>query len=202
MVRIPPRPPPAVPLNSTPGPTAAPAAAKVATVAPVGTPTTAQDAVALAGRFYQAFAARDADGMEACYAPNVVFHDPLFGHLNGPQAMEMWRAIIPAADPKTFQVSPTVDGAPVQQRDGSFKVKVHWDAHYDLPGRTHVDNRADTTLVIKDGRIVSQRDEWDLSNWTRQALPVGGGTALGNGLARLAAHGAIEVKDFLAMFRR
>lgn len=202
MVRIPPRSPSAVPASSKTTQTPAPATAKAATVAPVGATTTAKSAVALAERFYGAFAARDAAGMEACYAKDVVFHDPLFGHLNGPQVMEMWRAIIPAADPKTFQVTPTVDQAPVEQRDGSFKVKVHWDAHYDLPGHTHVDNRSDSTLVIKDGRIVSQRDEWDLSNWTRQALPVGGGTALGNGLARLAAHGAIEVKDFLAMFGR
>ncbi len=36
---------------------------------------------ALIQRFYAAFAARDAAGMQACYHPDVVFRDPVFGEL-------------------------------------------------------------------------------------------------------------------------
>lgn len=145
--------------------------------------------------FYAAFARRDAAAMEAAYDPKVKFHDPLFGTLKGKRkVMEMWNTIMPAANPKTFSIEPKVLGAPVAKTDGSFEVKVHWDAHYDL-GKRHVDNHSDTTLTIKNGKIVAQRDEWDLDTWTKQALPFGGGTRVGDDLARFAAHSFIELKD-------
>jgi ketosteroid isomerase-like protein len=36
---------------------------------------------ALIERFYAAFAARDAAGMQACHYPDIVFSDPAFGGL-------------------------------------------------------------------------------------------------------------------------
>jgi len=41
---------------------------------------------ALVQRFYAAFDARDAEAMAACYHPDVVFSDPVFGELRGERA--------------------------------------------------------------------------------------------------------------------
>jgi ketosteroid isomerase-like protein len=38
---------------------------------------------ALIRRFYTAFGARDAGAMAACYHPDVLFCDPVFGELEG-----------------------------------------------------------------------------------------------------------------------
>lgn len=44
-------------------------------------------------RFYDCFAQRDAEGMAACYADDVVFTDPAFGELRGERARDMWRML-------------------------------------------------------------------------------------------------------------
>lgn len=157
--------------------------------------TGAAAATAAATSFYAAFARRDAAGMEAAYAPNVAFHDPLFGHLDGKsEVMQMWKTILPAANPKTFQLEARVQPNPRQRPDGTFEVKVQWDAHYDL-GKRHVDNRSDTTLLVRNGKIVEQKDDWNLAAWTKQALPFGGGNPLVDALTAFAAHTFVEVKD-------
>ncbi len=160
------------------------------------TGNTASAATQVATRFYTAFAARDSATMAQLYAPNVKFRDPLFGNLKGPQVMEMWNTITPAANSKTFKIEPKVQPNPTQRPDGSWDVQVHWDAHYDL-GSRHIDNHADTTMTIKDGKIVKQNDAWDLDAWTKQALPFGGGNRVGDALTHFAAHSFIEVKDLL-----
>ena len=45
-------------------------------------------------RFYGAFAAKDADGMEACYHPQVSFSDPVFTDLHGEDVMRMWAVAV------------------------------------------------------------------------------------------------------------
>ena len=44
-------------------------------------------------KFYEAFHARDAAGMTACYDPNVIFSDPAFGVLEGGKAIAMWHML-------------------------------------------------------------------------------------------------------------
>jgi len=134
--------------------------------------------------------------MAACYDNDVQCHDPLFKSLNGKvEVMDMWKTITPAANPATFRVASKLRGAPIATGDGAYTVKVHWDASYDL-GKRHVDNHADSTLVIKDGKIISQRDDWDLGAWMKQALPVGGGSKLVQETVAFAAHFFAEIKAF------
>jgi ketosteroid isomerase-like protein len=49
---------------------------------------------ALIERFYRAFAARDAEGMAACYHDEAVFSDPVFGELDTASVRDMWRMLI------------------------------------------------------------------------------------------------------------
>ena len=45
-------------------------------------------------RFYDAFAARDAATMGACYHDEIVFSDPAFPHLVGAEARGMWAMLV------------------------------------------------------------------------------------------------------------
>ena len=49
-------------------------------------------------RFYAAFGERDGAAMEACYAPDVSFSDPVFQDLHGAEAGAMWRMLTERAD--------------------------------------------------------------------------------------------------------
>ena len=52
---------------------------------------------ALVREFYARFAARDAEGMAACYHPDVAFSDPVFPMLRGEEARDMWRMLLARA---------------------------------------------------------------------------------------------------------
>ncbi|HEY4177232.1 MAG TPA: nuclear transport factor 2 family protein [Kofleriaceae bacterium] len=157
--------------------------------------TTTAVAVRTATDFYSAFARRDAATMAQAYAPNVKFHDPLFGNLHGSQVMLMWNSIMPAAKP--FDIKPTVAPGATSLGEDRYEVHVNWDAHYGLSGR-QIHNNSQTTLVIQGGKIVEQRDVWNLDAWTAQALPLHlGGHRASDLLVAAAAHGFIAVLDLI-----
>jgi ketosteroid isomerase-like protein len=118
-------------------------------------------------RFYRAFAARDAEAMIACYAPDVRFSDPVFVDLTAAEARGMWRMLTERA--KDLRVEPS--GIEADERGGS----AHWDAFYTFSatGRS-VENNIEARFVFRDGLIAQHVDDFDLWRWSRQALgPVG-----------------------------
>jgi ketosteroid isomerase-like protein len=118
---------------------------------------------ALIERFYAAFAARDAAGMQACYHPDIVYSDPAFGELRGAEAGAMWAMLV--ARGKDLQV--TVSRVEADDQRGS----AHWDARYTF-GQTGrpVLNRIDAEFEFRDGLIVRHTDRFDFWAWARQAL--------------------------------
>jgi ketosteroid isomerase-like protein len=118
---------------------------------------------ALIHRFYDSFAALDAEGMKACYHPDIVFTDPAFGELRGEQAGAMWTMLTSRA--KDLQVSAT----DVEADD--HRGRAHWDARYTFgqTGRT-VLNRIDAEFEFRDGLIIRHTDTFDFYAWARQAL--------------------------------
>lgn len=118
---------------------------------------------ALIHRFYDSFAALDADGMKACYHPDVVFSDPAFGELRGEQAGAMWAMLCARA--KDLEVSAT----DVQADDQ--RGRAHWDARYTF-GQTgrKVLNRIDAEFEFRDGLIIRHTDTFDFYAWARKAL--------------------------------
>ena len=114
-------------------------------------------------KFYEAFSRRDAEGMVACYADDVVFSDPVFKELRGIEAKNMWRMLCErGADLKVVFRDVTSDGT-----TGS----AHWDADYtfSLTGR-QVHNVIDATFELRDGKIVRHKDVFDLWRWAGMAL--------------------------------
>src|SRR5215213_2882806 len=99
---------------------------------------------ALIERFYTAFAARDAAGMQACYHPDVVFSDAAFGELRGAEAGAMWAMLLERG--KDLRV--TFSGVHADDAQGG----AHWDADYTFSqsGRP-VHNRIDAEFAFRDG---------------------------------------------------
>ena len=117
----------------------------------------------LVDSFYKAFARRDAAGMVACYAPNVVFQDPAFGQLHGARAAAMWTMLCAQAKDLV-----------VQHRDiriAGDRGLAHWEADYlfSKTGRA-VHNSINATFRFANGKIIEHTDAFSMWKWSRQAL--------------------------------
>lgn len=111
--------------------------------------------------FYKAFAARDAEGMAACYHPEVFFSDPVFTELRGERAGDMWRMLCERGKDLVVELGDVKD-------DGSG---AHWEAHYTFSGTGRkVHNIIDATFKFRDGKIIEHIDRFDLWRWAGMAL--------------------------------
>ncbi len=114
-------------------------------------------------RFYTAFQNHDAAGMNACYAPDVRFRDPVFEQLKGDEARAMWNMLnsLGAGLELTYAVG-KVDEA---EGEASWVAKYQFSA----TGRD-VENHIRSHFWFKDGLISRQEDTFDLWKWASMAL--------------------------------
>jgi ketosteroid isomerase-like protein len=118
-------------------------------------------------RFYAAFANRDADGMAACYHPEIAFSDPAFPMLKGAEASGMWRMLVSRG--KDLEL--TLLEASADDLGG----RAVWEARYTFSqtGRPVV-NRIRAAFAFRDGLIVRHVDQFPFWKWSKQALgPLG-----------------------------
>jgi hypothetical protein len=114
-------------------------------------------------KFYEAFHARDAAGMTACYDPDVIFSDPAFGVLEGGKAIAMWHMLCGRA--KELQV--TVRNIRADDQAGS----ADWEAKYLFgPNRRLIHNVVKAAFDFRNGKIIKHTDTFDMWKWTRMAL--------------------------------
>ena len=118
-------------------------------------------------KFYTAFQARDATSMCACYYPDVVFSDPVFGPLPAAKVSAMWHMLCGRAtdlqiDFRDIQADAETGAA-------------HWEARYAFGQQKRpVHNVIDATFSFREQLIVRHEDKFSLWKWTRMALgPVG-----------------------------
>jgi ketosteroid isomerase-like protein len=143
----------------------------------------------LINRFYESFSARNAEAMVACYHPDIVFSDPVFGRLAGPQAKDMWRMLCARAK----DLAITFHSVSATRDDGS----AHWEARYSF-GKTGrpVHNVIEACFAFRDGKILRHEDTFSLWKWAAQALgPAGtflGWTPLVRGAIRKEARRGLE----------
>jgi len=118
---------------------------------------------ALITRFYESFQKRDADGMCACYHPDVEFSDPAFPGLVGAEARGMWRMLCERGKDLKLEFS----GVSADEKTG----RAHWEAWYTFSasGR-RVHNVIDASFELRDGKIFRHTDRFDFYRWARQAL--------------------------------
>lgn len=121
--------------------------------------------VALVRRFYQAFAARDAGAMTACYHPEVHFRDEVFD-LHGAEASGMWRMLCHQSKGLRVQCERV-------ETEGDL-VHASWQADYTFGGKRRVHNVIEARFRFRDGRIVEHVDRFDFHAWARQALGLSG----------------------------
>lgn len=114
-------------------------------------------------RFYQAFAARDAQAMAACYHADVEFTDRAFGTLHGDEARGMWRML--CHNGRDLRI--TFSDVTADDQAGSAR----WEAHYTFSatGRPVV-NRILAHFEFQGGLIRRHQDEFDMHAWMTQAL--------------------------------
>ena len=118
-------------------------------------------------KFYTAFQAHNADGMVACYHPDITFTDPAFGTLRGAQASSMWRMLVERS--KDLKV--TFSNIQADDSRGS----AHWEAKYPFgPKRRPVHNIIEAEFVFKDGLILQHTDRFNFWKWSVMALGVTG----------------------------
>lgn len=117
-------------------------------------------------KFYQSFAAGDAEGMVSCYADDILFADPAFGPLQGNDAKNMWRMLLKNPGNKV-----TVSNIRADDKTGS----ANWVAVYTFSrtGRK-VTNRVSAQFEFKNGKISKHTDQFNLWKWAGQALGLPG----------------------------
>lgn len=117
-------------------------------------------------RFYSSFRRRDHAGMLECYAPDIVFSDPVFV-LKGKRVGAMWQMLCEAAPDLEIVFRE------IQADEGRGTAR--WEARYRFSstGR-NVHNVIEAEFIFRDGAIVHHRDRFDFWRWSRMALgPVG-----------------------------
>jgi ketosteroid isomerase-like protein len=114
-------------------------------------------------RFYGAFGRRDVDAMLACYHPQVVFSDPVFGTLAAAEAGAMWRML----NGRARDLRVEFRDVSASERNG----RAHWEAWYTFAatGRA-VHNRIDAEFHFADALIVRHIDRFSLWRWAAMAL--------------------------------
>jgi ketosteroid isomerase-like protein len=137
-------------------------AVKKASTAAAGPAADAANA-RLIEQFYGAFGRRDVDAMLACYHPQVVFSDPVFGTLAAAEAGAMWRML----NGRARDLRVEFRDVRATERNG----RAHWEAWYTFAatGRA-VHNRIDAEFHFADALIVRHIDRFSLWRWAAMAL--------------------------------
>lgn len=130
--------------------------------------------VAVARAFYDAFSRHDGESMAQMYDRDARFFDPVFRELDRESVQDMWRMLCRRSKDLRIEyqiVSTDPEGTIKGTMEGY--VTVRWDAYYTFKktGRK-VHNIVTSRLLIKNGKIFSQDDDFDLYRWTRQAFGI------------------------------
>ena len=118
-------------------------------------------------KFYTAFAARNAEQMVDCYHQEIHFSDPVFTHLNGADAGDMWRMLCELGTDLEIEFSELH----ADQETG----RAHWNANYTFSqSNRKIHNSIDAEFEFRDGLIVRHIDRFDLYKWMCMALGLPG----------------------------
>ncbi|NND07810.1 MAG: nuclear transport factor 2 family protein [Saprospiraceae bacterium] len=113
--------------------------------------------------FYLAFQQLDPESMISQYDSKVVFSDPAFGTLNGDDVKDMWRMLCH----RSRDLEITFSNVELTGDRGSAR----WQARYTFgPTGRKVRNDIVASFHLKEGKIITHHDEFDLRRWARQAM--------------------------------
>lgn len=114
--------------------------------------------------FYRSFQQLDAAGMNACYADDIVFSDPVFILLKDDEVRAMWNML--CNDAKDF----SLQYGNITELDHEYAT-CDWTATYTFTktGRRVVNN-VKAYMKLANGKIIEHSDAFRLSDWMRQAF--------------------------------
>jgi len=126
------------------------------------------NAEAIIGKFYTAFANRDSSIMNSCYAEDISFYDPVFELLRGDEVRYMWQML--CANAKDLEVT---SGSITDLGDGYFTCD--WTATYifSMTGKKVV-NHVRANMKIEGNQIIEHSDGFSLHKWSAQAFGLTG----------------------------
>ncbi|RZJ28795.1 MAG: nuclear transport factor 2 family protein [Flavobacterium sp.] len=118
--------------------------------------------------FYAAFASSEPETIASCYHPEAVFHDPVFGKLEGADITDMWRMLL---DRAKGRLGITFSDIAADAVSG----KAQWNVQYEFgPSNRLIVNTVSSRFRFRDGLIVEHNDEFDFYRWNRQAFGLKG----------------------------
>ncbi|MBI1216336.1 MAG: nuclear transport factor 2 family protein [Alphaproteobacteria bacterium] len=118
-------------------------------------------------RFYASLQKRDAAGMAACYHPDVVFSDPVFGELRGKEPAAMWHMLLKRGK----DLEARCHDIQVEGNEGSARCEA--DYTFSATGRK-VRNLLFARFLFEGDLIIRHDDDFDFWRWQRMALGLPG----------------------------
>lgn len=121
----------------------------------------------LINHFYTSFQQKDIAGMQACYADDATFNDPIFNNLNSEEVKAMWAMLIEKGKDMTL----TFEVIAPDANSGAAK----WIASYTFSATGNkVVNVVDAAFTFKNGKILKHTDSFSFYRWASQALGITG----------------------------
>tara|TARA_B110000211_G_C14072377_1_gene550508 strand:+ start:2381 stop:2854 length:474 start_codon:yes stop_codon:yes gene_type:complete len=119
-------------------------------------------------QFYTSFSNGNAEEMIACYHKDIVFRDPVFGTLQGEEAVKMWEMLL---SKRTDSTKISFSNVKTSNDTGT----ANWRAEYIYGEKKRkIINIISAHFKFKDGKIIEHVDSFDLWKWSGQALgPIG-----------------------------
>ncbi|WP_133575425.1 nuclear transport factor 2 family protein [Pedobacter metabolipauper] len=117
--------------------------------------------------FYTCFKHKDISGMQECYAEEADFSDAVFKDLDTKQVRSMWAMLIKSGKDLEIKFSNIYADEHTATAD--------WQAAYtfSVTGRK-VLNKIKASFILKDGKIISHKDNFNFYIWAKQALGLPG----------------------------
>ena len=124
--------------------------------------------IQLVEKFYTAFQQLDATAMNSCYSDDIVFFDPVFGLLRGPEATSMWEMLCKNANNFSLTYGNII------ALDEEY-CTCDWIARYTFSktGR-QVINKVKANMRFAEGKIIEHSDGFSVHQWSRQAFGITG----------------------------
>ena len=124
------------------------------------------NSIEIAESFYTHFKNKNFQGMQALYADQATFSDPVFQHLNAIETKMMWEMLCKQG--KDLEIS---FGKVKETQTGT--VQLEWIAYYTFGKKKRkIKNTIATEIRIKDGKIIQHKDQFDFEHWIEQALGI------------------------------
>jgi ketosteroid isomerase-like protein len=122
------------------------------------------DNKAIIEKFYTAFSQKDYATMNACYADDIIFSDPVFLILKNEEVKAMWEMLCKNAKDFSLKFSD------IELLDEEYAT-CKWTATYTFSktGRKVVNN-VKAFMKFQDGKIIEHSDGFRLSTWLAQAM--------------------------------